>query len=317
MAFAKDANGLWLFKKKLPFRFRERTFIVPTPFGFAFGAMAFVMLFMAIGYANNLIYIYVFALISVCISSMYLTNRNVERVNIQSLDLDFAFAGEETVVGASLQNFSQQDSFRLVFCFVSEFPQDQWIHSIHEILPARQKGLVAVKWRAERRGKNVLPRLRMQSHFPFGILRAWKFFSSPEEIIVYPARVGVTQFPLSASSGNEQGNLGLFRDHRPYQSTDSPRRVDWRATAKFQTLLVKNFEGAEQSSLHFDWEQTASVGDFEARLSQMSLWVSQAHDLGVFYSIQLGGFQSETSHGAGHFRKCMERLALLDPRDLS
>lgn len=277
--------------------------------------MVFVMLFMAVGYGNNLIYIYVFALISVSMSSMYLTNKNVERVEIESLDVEIAYAQEDALVGVTLNNPSTQDSYQLDIYFLEREKPNQSVVT-ESLIAAQQKMTVPIKWKSSERGYVDLPRLILLSRFPFGILRAWKTFSSSEKILVYPSRTGMAQFPTSATSGNDQGNLGLFRDHRPYQSTDSPRRVDWRATAKYQNLLVKNFERAEQSALHLDWLQTSSLGDFETRLSQMSLWISQAHSLGLFYSLKILGFQTEMSHGLSHFRKCMEKLALLQPEDV-
>ena len=64
MAYAKVANGLSNFKKKHLFQAKHqpglsRTFILPTLFGGAFGCVSFVLLLMAIGYANNLIYFFI------------------------------------------------------------------------------------------------------------------------------------------------------------------------------------------------------------------------------------------------------------------
>ncbi len=91
MASSGAVNGQGLYKKALQFlskRKKTRTYIFPTSFGFAFGAMALVLFFLAVGYANNLIYIFVFFLISVAFTGVFITNRNVDGVELVSLQAD-------------------------------------------------------------------------------------------------------------------------------------------------------------------------------------------------------------------------------------
>lgn len=273
--------------------------------------MALVLLMMAMGYGNNLIYLSVFTLISVAFCSMSVTNENVRRVDVRVIRPAMVFAGENNPVPVQISNDTGYESFELNL----SFPRGQ-SRTVPFAASPRKTVNVPIVWVPLRRGIVRLPRLTLESRFPFGLLRSWKNEEVTEEWIVSPERRGNPQFPTPDSAGREKGNLGLFRDHRPFQSTDSPRRVDWRATAKSQDLLVKNFEGSEKVPLHFDWEQTRSLPDFESRLSQLCLWLSKAEELGFSYSLLLGEFHSGESQGTDHLRRCLETLALLNEKDL-
>ncbi len=267
--------------------------------------MAMVLLMMAMGYGNNLIYLSVFTLISVAFCSMYVTNENVRRVSVRVVRPNVLFASEDNLIPVRISNETGYDSFELSLSFSRGQSRTASFGA-----PARKAAGVPVVWAPPKRGVARLPRLTLESRFPFGLLRSWKNEDATEEVIVSPERRGDPQFPVLDSAGREKGNMGLFRDHRPFQSTDSPRRVDWRATAKSQDLLVKNFEGSEKVPLHFAWEQTCSLSDFESRLSQLSLWLSRAEELGFSYSFRFGEFDSGESQGADHLRRCLEVLAL-------
>lgn len=189
----------------------------------AFGAMAFVLLFMAIGYANNLIYIYVFGLIAMGVTSMYVTNKNVEIVQLIGADGMDLYSQEEGDLSVTIENKTQQDS-QLLRLWSGK--KDQ-ITEVTE-LPHQRQQVFAVKWKPLHRGYNDLPQITLESRYPFEILRAWKVLRTKSQILVYPEKKGIPQFPKSAQSGRDQGQLGLFRDLRAYQSSDSPKRIDWK-----------------------------------------------------------------------------------------
>lgn len=269
--------------------------------------MATALLLMAMTYANNLVYLYTFSLISVALMSMALTNENVRRLKAGRPQVTEAFALEPAWLSLELENPSRNDSrdFKLRVGRQKE-------NSERFELEARRSTLLRTPWTPERRGWIGLPSVTLSSDFPFGLLWAWKWTESGGEILVYPEKKGVWDFPAAADLSSSTDRLGLFRDHRLYQSTDSPRRIDWRATARVGDLLVKNFDSDEGVTLAFDWAQTSHLPDVEARLSQLTLWICRAEDTGGRYSLRLPGFESGLSSGPTHRRRCLEALAVFD-----
>lgn len=273
--------------------------------------MSLVLLFMAVGYANNIIYFFVFALISVALSSMAITNKNVERTRIVHVAETGFFADEVNQVPVSIENVTSRASFLLELSFQKKEQRQK----IDELAPG-QYITVPLAWSPSRRGLQSVGKIILYSRFPFGLLRAWRTYEMSQKILVYPSRQGRRAFPLSAMDQRSEGSLGLFRDHREYQTTDSPRRIDWRASAKHQDLFVKNYEASEKAGLHLDWSAVDFLPAFEEKISQLCLWICLAEQEGRAYSLSLGSFHSGIHSGPEHRHRCLAELALVKQEDL-
>lgn len=285
---------------------------MPSAFGFAFGAMALILFFLAVGYANNLIYIFVFFLISVALTSVLITNKNVDGLEAENIFSENNFAEERGSFVASVRNYFSSPAWE-----ISVFFEKTEERSMTSSISSGEEQNISIYWTPSKRGVVKLPRLILQSTFPFGLLRAWKVFKKPREVLIFPSRKGDPQFPQKSFGSDELKNSGLFRDHREYQSSDSMMRIDWRASARRQELLVKNFEEMEKPSLQFSWEQTSHIADFELRLSQLCLWIDEAEKRGHQYSLQLGSKKTAMERGPTHWKACLEILALAQAGEVS
>ncbi|WP_374031610.1 DUF58 domain-containing protein [Bdellovibrio bacteriovorus] len=314
MASNEVVSGPMPFKKRLQslFKKKKRTYIMPSRFGMAFGAMALTLFFLAVGYANNLIYIFVFFLISVAFTGILLTNKNMDVVQVEGLENEELFVGEEGLLRISLENPSVTPAWDVE----AVLGKDKNTLRKTSIKPLSH-GDLQIPYRPGKRGWVKLPRITLQSTYPFGLLRAWKYMTSQDSVLVYPARLGEKQFPTDAVAGEGQQATGLFRDHRGFQSADSLSRIDWRASARRQDLLVKNYEEPEKPALHFRWEQTESLSDLEMRISQLCLWVDEAERQGFQYSLSVGPQEIKQNKGPHHREACLTVLALLYPEALS
>lgn len=230
--------------------------------------MALVLFFLAVGYANNLIYIFVFFLISVALTSVLITNKNVDGVEIENIYGENLFAEERSALVVHLKNHFTAPAWNLVVFF-----------------------------------EKTEERAELSSLNPASL--------------VYPAKKGDPQFPQKSYGSEDLKNSGLFRDHREYQSSDSTMRIDWRASARRQELLVKNFEEMEKPSLRFSWEQTSHLTDFESRISQLCLWIDEAEKRGHAYSLDLNNIKTPLERGPSHWKTCLESLAILNSGDVS
>lgn len=279
--------------------FKRRPFIFPTGFGFLFGVLAFIQLVMAISSQNNLIYLFVLSEISVAMTSMFFTNYNVYRCYLKNLSHDDLFANETNWIHVELGSHDRQ------------LPQQmsmRWIFSKEEFFFSEQlKGEIA--WQPRRRGWQKIPRLNIESRFPFSLLRSWKIVRYPGEVLVFPERKGKEKFPESSLDRNNIANHGLFRDLRSFQNGDSLRRIDWRATQRLQHILVRRFEENESTKLDFTWEQTSHITDTEARISQLALWISLAEKSLEAFELTLPNWSSGVGKGKDHAKICYTHLA--------
>ena len=102
----------------------------------------------------------------------------------------------------------------------------------------------------KKRGVYTLRGYRVQTDFPFGLMNAWRFFEQERKLVVYPKfhRLGRLNLP-TGKRYNPGGvamvsNLGEsfdFVGNREYREGDNVRDIDWRATARLTTPIVREY----------------------------------------------------------------------------
>jgi len=278
---------------------------------------------MAIGYANNLLYFFVFFLISMALTGMLVTNKNVDLFQIHRLQADYFFANTESRVDLLV---SSRDHAKPVWDIEVGLVQKEsfWMFSrkkkpteMQLIEEVQFEKLVAFHWIPEKRGYYPMPRLQIESKFPFRMLRAWKYYDESTDFYVFPERKGVDQIPMRHGNQSEKEaeaqakDEGLFRDFREFQKSDPPQRIDWKRSLKHQKHLVKNFETSGDKKIFIDWDMTASLNDFEERISQLARWIDLCHQRNETYCLKIKDFDTGYGTQMAHYKACMQKLALL------
>ena len=116
----------------------------------------------------------------------------------------------------------------------------------------------------------------------------------------------------AGESGGSRSGLGTedFAGLRSHQLADSPRHVAWKAVARGQPLLTKQFAGASTTQVWLDWFEMPPELGIEARLSRLTRWLIDAHAQGLAYRVRLPGKEIPLGMGARHYQDCLEALAL-------
>jgi uncharacterized protein (DUF58 family) len=261
-----------------------------------FGLMLTVMLFGSINYNNSL----GFLLAGIGLTGILHTYRNMVGLSFIGGRARPGFAGENIEFLLKLDNRAQRHRFAMEFS-VAPRTQRRWFRRS----PPRPFGVivdlapdsvatVALNVQAERRRILSLGRIRIETHFPLGLLRGWAYVESGLDAIVYPRPAGFAVLPQSFDESRYQrdgGQIGVedfvgFRDYRP---GDSPRSIAWKAAARGQGLLIKRFTGSGVSDVWLRWQDTAGLGDVERRLSQISRWILTTHGENVHYGLRIPG----------------------------
>jgi uncharacterized protein (DUF58 family) len=128
-----------------------------------------------------------------------------------------------------------------------------------------------------------------------------------------PAFPGLPLPPAASSSGvgSERGRgQEDFSGLRQYYMGDSPRHIAWKAAARDQGLLTKQFTGRAETELWLDWAQLPPQMGTEERLSQLARWVLDAHAAGLTYGLRLPGAIVDLAAGETQRERCLEVLAL-------
>ncbi|HZD95253.1 MAG TPA: DUF58 domain-containing protein [Candidatus Sulfotelmatobacter sp.] len=138
---------------------------------------------------------------------------------------------------------------------------------------------------------------------------------------VQPAFVGQeVSLPLEIMNGSRVTRYGIEltvsgpnreRQRIDYIPGESQRHIDWRAVARGQPLMTKQFTAEEEGVVYFDFSGLHST-DVEEKLSQLALWVIEAERARRPYGLRLPGIEIPPSVGQTHFHQCLRALSLFE-----
>lgn len=285
---------------------RSRVFILPTKAGLAFAVMLLVMLLGSINYNNSLGHMFTFLLGSMAVVSILYTYRNLAMLGISAGRARPVFAGEQAGFEVLVTNASNYVRIGIRL----ESPGQPFL-SI-ELDPGQTMPAILHRV-AARRGLLALGRCSVSSCYPLGLFRAWSPVNLRMHCLVYPRPGPRRPLPQAVSykprlSGDKGRGVDDFVGFRPYRPGDSPRHLFWKAAAREQALLIKQFGGDRSDELWLDWRELDAM-DTEHRLSQLCRWVLDANRLGQCYGLRLPGLEIAPGSGDVHKLQCLEALA--------
>lgn len=181
-------------------------------------------------------------------------------------------------------------------------------------ITAGQSQRVELSMLAVARGRHETIDVQLSTLFPLGFFTAQRLLTIAQPHIVYPRPEGSLPLPPSSvPAPHRRDGLRVagddFAGTRGYQAGESQRHIDWKAVARGQPLLIKQWAGEADQTLHLDWDALSQM-DVEARLSQLARWVLLAERSGASYSLRLPALAIAPSRGDVHFHACLRALAL-------
>jgi uncharacterized protein (DUF58 family) len=287
----------------------RRVYIVPTRAGWIFAATLGILLVGSINYALQLGFALTFLLAGMGLAAMVHTTRNLARLAVSAGRAEPVFAGERAKFRLHLDNRMPLERPAILVRHPAS--------GAHQVLdlPAASAGEAVLGVPAARRGWLPLGRVMLETRFPLGLFRAWSYVALEARCLVYP-RPERTPLPAPAADAaagaaraQAQG-ADDFSGLRAYQPSDSPRHVAWKAVARAEHMLTKQFSGAASAELWLDWSLTAGAADAEQRLSRLCGWVLGAEQAGVRYGLRLPGLEIAPGRGEEHRAACLQALAL-------
>jgi uncharacterized protein (DUF58 family) len=117
-------------------------------------------------------------------------------------------------------------------------------------LKKTDRSRVRIGLRCLARGEFILKGFRVETGFPFGILRAWRTFPRQEKLLVYPKFFPLASLTLPTGRRYQPGGVALvshlgesfeYLGNREYRHGDNVRDIDWRATARSDKPIVREW----------------------------------------------------------------------------
>jgi len=288
---------------------RSRVYILPTGYGLIFTVVLFAMLLGSINYAANLAYAMTFLLAGLFLVILNHCHNNLLRLRLRFAGADPVFAGETALFRISLGNESKvtRHEIEVSTGHSSTLPLTLEPHAFE---------IARLRVPTNRRGWHTLSRFSVATRYPTSLFHAWSWVHMDAVCLVYPkpAKHGI---PLPYSEGGRQ-RRGMteredadFHGLREAQSSDSPNRIAWKAYARNDELLVKQFRGAEGEPCMLEWDKVP-IGDTEARIAMLTRWCLDAHAQSRSFGLSVPGTQIALGRGDRHLHRCLRVLALFD-----
>ena len=293
---------------------QRRVYILPTRAGLAFCALLLVLLVGSINYNLGLGFGLTFVAGACAIVDMVQTTRNLAGLVLSPGRAPDVHAGEDAPFELRVENPTRLARYAVWIDF-EHVPEPRQAIDV----PAGGSTTLVLRTATRARGWMRPPRVRLATHFPLGLFRAWSWWQPDSRALVYPfPEQDAPPLPmLGRPSPDGAGSTGSddFAGVRSYQPGDPLRHLAWRQIARLDPelggqLVTKHFEGGTVDELVLDFNTLPARLDVELRLARMARWVLEAEQRALPYGFILGRIRYPVTLGTAHQAACLRALAL-------
>jgi uncharacterized protein (DUF58 family) len=288
---------------------RRRIYVLPTGFGLFMTLLIFTMLVGGLNYNNNPALLLVFLLAGVANNSLVHAHLILSGVSLKSVHADPVFAGQALRLKLRFEGSGARRRPGLQLLAGKSL-------ALFELAPDDEAEVV-LELPTTRRGWLEIGRIRLSTLWPLGLARAWSWLRPEPRLLVYPTpEMNAPPLPLALGDGDSPRTRqhGEQPHHlRDYRVGDMPRQIAWKASARADKLLVREYESAVARDLLIDWNAATGL-DYEQRISRLARWVVEAERSGSRYALRLPSERLPSGRGAEHRHACLRALALM-PHD--
>jgi uncharacterized protein (DUF58 family) len=281
----------------------RRIYVMPSQFGLFIGLSLAALNLGSLNYNNNAALLLGFVVISLCNNALIGGHLSLLGLQLRSQAPAPVFAGKSLQLQVAITPRSPEpQAFSLRY--------DDCQHSF-TLGPEETTATLSIA--TTRRGAFYIDRISLNTLQPLGLARAWCYLNLHAQVWVYPQPAGQPLHAWLAVSEQGQGRRARQKTEQPhhlreYRHGDSRKQIAWKASARSGQLQVREYEPASADDLLLDWAQLAHL-EYEARISQLCLWVLQAEQKQRRYGLNIPGTQIAVGTGEAHQRQCLEALA--------
>ena len=295
---------------------QRRVFTVPSKAGWMFIVLLLVLFIASTNYNLNLGFALTFVLGGCACVNALMGFRNLAYLHLSAGTAAAVFAGEEARFTLHLINRRKHYRYALHVGFTEKGHSEQSV----DIAP-HSRSTVQLSYPTVRRGWLPIPRVRIQTWFPLGLLRAWSTWMPDTQALVFPQPEPFSP-PLPIIGAASKDGHGMAGDEdfsgvRVYQAGDALKHLAWKHIARVDldaggSLITKQFSGGSASDILLDFSGLSTSLDLELRLSRMTSWVLEADASGLAYAFRLGATEYPAAIGESHRMDCLSALALFE-----
>ncbi|GAA5121250.1 DUF58 domain-containing protein [Alloalcanivorax gelatiniphagus] len=281
-------------------------FILPSGYGYLYLLVAVLLFFGGINYENNLILGLCFLMIGLFVVAILHTYRNLSGLTLRAGGARSGFVGGQGSLEVVL--IARRRGHRALWL--------RWLEqTAQEVSVERNEETgLWLNLPLTRRGARRPPRLRVESRYPLGLLRAWSLVALDQVCLAWPRPQQGAECPArggdrerrpapAAQNGSEE-----FRGLRGYVPGDALTQVDWKGYARGRGLNVKLFDEPASGRLWLRYDLLEGV-PVEQRLSILCDWVLQLSRENRPFALWLPGAELPPGQGDEQRRRALDLLA--------
>ncbi len=288
---------------------QRRVFIFLSRHG-VLAALLLLSVFIAgVNYANNLLLGFSFFLGSLFVITIHHTFANLSGLRIRAISAGSAFAGEPAPFIINLSNPNGRFYHSLYL---------QWAETTEWVDVVDQPRELTLHLGTDRRGRFHPPRLKIETFFPLGMLRAWTWLDLDLDAIVYPRPEASDVMPVGSGAADEaehsmrrRPGIDDFEGLKAFTPGDPLAHVSWKHLARGQGMQVKTFSEPVAGSDTLDYMAFQGI-DKELRLSRLAWWAVRLHEARQPFGLKLPHKEIAVGQGARHLEECLVSLALFE-----
>jgi len=265
-----------------------------------------------------------FALYSLCLAFYPLNDFRVER----DINQKVFNSGEKVTITHS---FKRKLPFPLLYLVVEEqlngsISSDEGEGLAKRLIYPRFRKELQIQYSIDKlsRGEHTFKGIRIKTGDPFGIIEKERYITMKEKIIVYPAYQELiyspkdSQFDLGTAATNDQ----IHRDTtmsvgvREYQPGDRFSWINWKATARRNEFMTKEFEQRKSHAVLLLMD-CAPDPHFEAIVTFTASMVRSILKKGAqvgLITVSEGRFRSQIRGGQSHHHQLFYHLAKIQSK---
>lgn len=227
-----------------------------TKFGRYYLGLVLLMIVAAANTKTNLLNLFTAFLLALVVLSWTMLKANLGNLTVRIESPGEVFANEPFPVRYLISNQTIYPKFGLSLCdaqlkFSASDPHHRDFFTIADV-PPRSTAAVGHELVWPRRGVCIWNEIKIASSFPFDLMAATIHLKVAHELVVLPKPRSYSHLPLptKASMFREGSFVSSvtrtasqdFSGLREYQPGDSPKNIHWKASARAEKLIVKEYE---------------------------------------------------------------------------
>ncbi len=217
----------------------------------------------AVNTGNNLLYLVFSIMVAVAAVAFVLTGRSLRRLRAELLLPDEVAAGHTFLLGMEARAAEGRFPVGWAEAALEGFPGPTPSLTLPALPPAGRT-VVSATVLAERRGIHDGIRVRLATDYPFGLFRRQRRLEAASRLVVTPRRRRIRSLTVDtpvADGSLPHPRLGEGADLfniRDYTTQDDARRIDWKASARLDRPMLKEFERDQERAFEIVLDERAA-----------------------------------------------------------